>query len=407
MALSDYERVGKAVQLLAEGIAPFVARECRAKFGDDWTVAVQRKDTRSGGSARKVNPTDPQFLLKVMWDEWHTIFGKKLSRSDRNYVSELQDVRNTWAHNEPFSTDDALRALDTAQRLLESAAASAQANEVGKLHQDLLRQKFEQMPGARRKDAPALPEDQPMLQNPDVSERYGPSVSSLSIPSEADLLYPTVCALRDLGGSGHKTEIDRRVIETEGFSEELMALRRPNGISKVEYRLGWVRTALKGISVVVNTSGGFWSLTEKGLMIDEVKIRSDHANYRRGITQKSKLEPMLQDPGVSERYGPSVSCLSIPSEADLLYPTVCALRDLGGSGRKMELVRNVIENEGYSSSRELVALKRRLGWVLTALKGIDVVVNMSRGYWSLTEKGLMIDEVKIRSDHADYRSRIT
>ncbi len=163
MSLSNYERVGKAVQLLAEGLAPFVDRECRARFGDDWPAAVQRMDTRGGGGApRRVNPADLQFLLKVMWDEWGTIFGKKLSRSDRNYVSELQDVRNSWAHNEQFSTDDALRALDTAQRLLESVAAGAQANEVGKLHQDLLRQKFDQqMRGTRRKDAPGQLDGQP------------------------------------------------------------------------------------------------------------------------------------------------------------------------------------------------------------------------------------------------------
>ena len=54
-----------------------------------------------------------------------------------------------------------------------------------------------------------------------------------------------------------------------------------------------------------------------------------------------------------------------------------------------------------------MALERRLGWVLTALKGIGVVVNTSRGHWSLTKKGLTIDEVKIRSDHADYRRKIT
>ena len=408
MSLSNYERVGKAVQLLAERLAPFVDRECRAKFGDDWPVVVQqRMDTRGGeGIPRRVNPADAQFLLKVMWAEWRTIFGKNLSRSDRNYVSELQGVRNDWAHNNTFSIDDALRALDTAQRLLGSVAAGAQANEVGKLHQDLLCQKYEQMPSTRRKDAPVQPESQPATGLP--ARRYGPHVSSLSIPSEVDLLYPTVCALRDLGGSGHKTEIDRKVIETEGFSEELVALRRPNGISPVEYRLGWVRTALKGIGVVVNTSGGYWSLTKKGLTIDEVKIRSDHADYRREITQKSKpAEPMLPNPDIPERYGPHVSSLSIPSEVDLLYPTVCALRDLGGSGRKAELVRRVVETEGYSSNGELMALKRRLGWVLTALKGIDVVVNTSRGYWSLTNKGLTIDEVKIRSDHADYRKRIT
>ena len=163
MALTNYERVGKAIRLLAEGLAPFVDRECRAEFGGDWPVAVQRMDTRGGGGApRKVNPGDAQFLLKVMWDEWRTIFGKKLSRSDRNYVSELQDVRNAWAHNEPFSTDDTLRALDTAKRLLESVAAGGQANGVGKLHQDLQRQKYDQQArGAHRKAAAAQIEGRP------------------------------------------------------------------------------------------------------------------------------------------------------------------------------------------------------------------------------------------------------
>ena len=155
MALSNYERVGKAVQLLAEGLASFVERECRAKFGDNWLDTVQRKDR--GGIPREVNPADLQFLLKVMRDEWDTIFGKKLSPRDRGYIFELQGMRNDWAHNSTFSTDDALRALDTAQRLLESVAAGAQANEVGKLYQDLLRQKCEQMFGDRRKDAPGQP----------------------------------------------------------------------------------------------------------------------------------------------------------------------------------------------------------------------------------------------------------
>ena len=60
-------------------------------------------------------------------------------------------MRNAWAHYADISTDDALRALDTTKRLLESVSAGAQANEVGKLHQDLLYQKSEHMPGALRK----------------------------------------------------------------------------------------------------------------------------------------------------------------------------------------------------------------------------------------------------------------
>ena len=119
MALSNHERIGKAIALVGEGLAPFVARECEAQFGRSWPAAVQRVETR-GGSPRQVNPRDPQFLLKVLWDEWNAVFSRKLSRADRSYVAELQAVRNSWAHNESFSTDDALRGLDTAQRLLES-----------------------------------------------------------------------------------------------------------------------------------------------------------------------------------------------------------------------------------------------------------------------------------------------
>ena len=152
MALSNHERIGKAIALLGEGLAPFAARECERQFGPGWPEAVQRVETR-GGRPRQVNPTDPQFLLKVLWDEWNAIFSRKLSRADRSYVAELQAVRNSWAHNESFSTDDALRGLDTAQRLLESVAAGPQANEVGSLHQELLRLKFEEQGRSARRSA--------------------------------------------------------------------------------------------------------------------------------------------------------------------------------------------------------------------------------------------------------------
>ena len=44
MALSNHERVGRAMVLLGGGLAPFVARECEVEFGKDWTAGVQRAD---------------------------------------------------------------------------------------------------------------------------------------------------------------------------------------------------------------------------------------------------------------------------------------------------------------------------------------------------------------------------
>jgi hypothetical protein len=62
-------------------------------------------------------------------------------------------VRNAWAHQEPFSSDDAYRALDSAGRLL-SAVSAAQADDVDKMKMELLRVRFdEQARSEKRKSA--------------------------------------------------------------------------------------------------------------------------------------------------------------------------------------------------------------------------------------------------------------
>ena len=44
-----------------------------------------------------------------------SVFGKKLGNAERTLVNELRTIRNDWAHQEPFSTDDTYRALDSIQ----------------------------------------------------------------------------------------------------------------------------------------------------------------------------------------------------------------------------------------------------------------------------------------------------
>jgi hypothetical protein len=40
MAITNKERVGRALDILREGLYPFVEREMRSIFGDKWTVAA-------------------------------------------------------------------------------------------------------------------------------------------------------------------------------------------------------------------------------------------------------------------------------------------------------------------------------------------------------------------------------
>lgn len=58
-------------------------------------------------------------------------------------MSELRGWRNKHAHQEPFTTDDAYRALDSVERLLKAIAAP-EAQEVEKQKQELLRVRYEE-----------------------------------------------------------------------------------------------------------------------------------------------------------------------------------------------------------------------------------------------------------------------
>src|SRR5690606_10809846 len=102
-------------------------------------------------SEKPIAQWDAAGLLKLMWETWNDVFGRTLGRAERSLVSELRDVRNKWAHQEPFSSDDTDRALDSMNRLL-AAVSSPQADDVNRMKMELRRLVFdEQARGERRK----------------------------------------------------------------------------------------------------------------------------------------------------------------------------------------------------------------------------------------------------------------
>jgi hypothetical protein len=154
MAISNHERVGKALDLLRDGLAPFVERELKHRYAEQWAFEIKEllSDTRLGagkGSALR----DSAALLVVMDRKWNEVFRRTLGKAERSLVNELIEVRNRWAHQEPFSGNDAYRALDSVGRLL-TAVSAPEAAEVDRISMELQRVRFdEQARGERRKSA--------------------------------------------------------------------------------------------------------------------------------------------------------------------------------------------------------------------------------------------------------------
>lgn len=162
MSISNHERVGKAMELLKAGLAPFIEREFKNQYSGSWRKEVDGilSDTRL--RADKGDPmSDPAALLVLMDRKWGDLFRRTLGKAERSLVNELGQVRNTWAHNQPFSSDDTDRALDSIARLLTAISAS-EADEVNKMKTELRRLVFdEQMRAEKRKTASPAIESQP------------------------------------------------------------------------------------------------------------------------------------------------------------------------------------------------------------------------------------------------------
>src|ERR1700756_2651798 len=152
MAITNHERVGKAMELLKTGLAPFIQREFKNTFknqAEEQARLILGDDRMTSG--KPMSSWDAAALLKVMWDSWNDVFRKTLGPAERSLVGELRGYRNTWAHQGTFSSDDTYRALDSAGRLL-TAVSAPQADEIEKMKTELLRLRFdEQTRGEKRK----------------------------------------------------------------------------------------------------------------------------------------------------------------------------------------------------------------------------------------------------------------
>lgn len=145
MAKSTRQHVFEGMELLPEGLIPFVEKRLESQITGHWQVeVVQRvRGLRPNGDGQ-VN-WDQQGLLQVMMAFWKEAFAMVLGHPERSYVSELLEVRNKLSHNENFTYDDAERALDTMRRLLEAVSAKDVAEKISAARDTILRTKYAEL----------------------------------------------------------------------------------------------------------------------------------------------------------------------------------------------------------------------------------------------------------------------
>lgn len=233
MSISNRDRVGKALELLNTGLRPFMEREMKAAFQDRWLETARQGLRDDRNIPEDFGDWDTQALVTVLLDQWNVVYNKQLGPAERNMVHEIRGIRNSWAHQQNFSSDDAYRALDTIGRLLSAVAAPEQAAEVERERMELMRQRFEEQSRRERRKASALavegtpaagfkPWREVVTPHPDVASGR---LQQAEFAADLGLVH------RGEGPDEYRDpkEFFRRTYLTEGLSELLSnALRRLN-----------------------------------------------------------------------------------------------------------------------------------------------------------------------------------
>ncbi|MCB0010245.1 MAG: DUF499 domain-containing protein [Anaerolineales bacterium] len=153
------------LEALTAGLAPFAVRECRMVFRGDYMRQIDAALTTNSFELPReafddvdtlITYLDAYNVLTLMWRRWNDVFQDKLGHTGRSYTSELMAARNDWAHQKPFSNDEAYRVADTAKRLLQMVSAGEQAAVVDKIAGDLLRLRFEEEARKAKKETGEL-----------------------------------------------------------------------------------------------------------------------------------------------------------------------------------------------------------------------------------------------------------
>jgi restriction system protein len=110
-----------------------------------------------------------------------------------------------------------------------------------------------------------------------------------AVPTFEQLLYPTLKALRALGGSATNEELLQQVIELEEIPDHIASVKHSDDRqTRLNYNLAWAKTYLKKLGAIENSQRGVWAITESGEKFTEEDCSKVPTQVRKMFPQNRK-----------------------------------------------------------------------------------------------------------------------
>lgn len=131
--------VRQCLDALKPSLRKFAEERLQMAYGPRWQDRVTEwRDARRKANRDEadVGP-DTAALLSVVINHWGAFRGGSLDQLAFGRIRELKDVRNRWAHEEPFNEDETFRAIDTTQLVLSAIGEKTLAHNLHRLKAQL------------------------------------------------------------------------------------------------------------------------------------------------------------------------------------------------------------------------------------------------------------------------------
>ena len=145
---------------------------------------------------------------------------------------------------------------------------------------------------------------------PDASRMPSNTPSNVSVPAFDALMWPTLRALKAMGGSASNDELLAKIIEIEQVSDPVASfVHTDNRQTKLGYNLAWAKTYLRRVGAVENSGRGIWAITKAGerlTLSDVSKVPQivRRQDYERRRDQNGEDEPTTEEAVAAERPPP-------------------------------------------------------------------------------------------------------
>jgi restriction system protein len=131
------------------------------------------------------------------------------------------------------------------------------------------------------------------------------------VPTCDELMWPTLKALKSMGGSAANEELLAKITELEKIPENIQTfIHTDHRQTRLGYDLAWAKTYLKRVGALEDSTRGVWSLTEVGERMAEddclrvpAAVRRQDLERKRERDQQPTAEPLpINDASAEESW---------------------------------------------------------------------------------------------------------